>query len=549
MPNNQYNPHRDLKKLDAVTTRELHLLCTKLYDEVISAEEMARLNFLLTESRAARQVYLSYVTLHRRMLASTGKDRQANIEVLRRHLANALSEDGEEGLDELLVATGSKDTGSGLPKRGVEGAHRRSLFPWAIAASLLLGTSIWWAWPTKGTNSPSGLAKITEKTEAGDADSRRIDKPASVARLSYVSRSARWKELDTPFTHSANVLVGSELSLAEGRVELTYDTGTKLLLIGPAEFLVTSTGGKLRRGGLVASVTEAGHGFTIETPDGKVVDLGTEFGVAVDDFGLSEVSVFQGKVEAYPHGNRNPRKKFELTKGHGLQWSQEGVTPLAADLRRFATSLIDHGEDRGGGLSIIDQFRQKSLRPQKWKSLGGVHTSPVGLELNGGGSPGSRPYLISTDQYDPALGPITVTCDFYFADAESAESASLSILTRSADHRGSAPAPWDGMLASCVRCSFGASLDSRRGVLRSAVKMESDRESTSITGGRFHSVSPHTLYRIVMRDDGVNVSLTVSTRDDPSAKESITSRSLFRGKSNFVALEGSPSATIVVDQH
>ena len=43
-----------------------------------------------------------------------------------------------------------------------------------------------------------------------------------------------------------------------------------------------------RRGELVARVPEAGHGFTIETPHGKVVDLGTEFGVVVDDFGLGD---------------------------------------------------------------------------------------------------------------------------------------------------------------------------------------------------------------------------------------------------------------------
>ena len=87
---------------------------------------------------------------------------------------------------------------------------------------------------------------------------------------------------------------------SRGEIRLTYDTGVELRLLAPAEFVVGAAGGSLRRGGLRAVVPEKGRGFTIETPNGKVVDLGTEFGVAVDDFGVSEVSVFQGIVDMFP---------------------------------------------------------------------------------------------------------------------------------------------------------------------------------------------------------------------------------------------------------
>jgi hypothetical protein len=341
------------------------------------------------------------------------------------------------------------------------------------------------------------------------------------------------------------------LALTEGEIELTYGTGTKILLVGPAEFVVDAAGGKLHRGGLVASVTEAGHGFTIETPNGKIVDLGTEFGVAVDDFGFSEVSVFHGKVEAFPLGSRSQGKKFELTKGHGLQWNENDLIPLEADLRRFATSVVDLKS--GGGPadvdgSLVDRFHTAALDGQKWKSHGDVRTTTTGLKLTGGEDSGNRPYLISAEQFDPAQGPITVTCDFRFADRESANSTSLSILTRSADVRGIALPPWSGTLAFCARCSYGSDSESGEGILRAGVKMESDRELTSISGRGFLSPAPGTPYRVVMRDDGINISFTLSQRDQPSTSQTVTCRSLFRGQSNYVALEGSSLGATLIER-
>ena len=42
------------------------------------------------------------------------------------------------------------------------------------------------------------------------------------------------------------------------------------------------------------------RGFTVLTPHNKVVDLGTEFGLAVDEAGAATVRVFTGEVQAFP---------------------------------------------------------------------------------------------------------------------------------------------------------------------------------------------------------------------------------------------------------
>ena len=148
-------------------------------------------------------------------------------------------------------------------------------------------------------------------SRTGVADPQRL-----VAEVTYVSNSAIWQNPNGSYAIASHVRSGQTLTLERGQIELTYLSGAKLLLTGPTEFLVQPAGGKLRRGELVARVPEAGHGFTIETPHGKVVDLGTEFGVVVDDFGVSQVSVFEGKVETFPTGTiRSTRDKIELTSG------------------------------------------------------------------------------------------------------------------------------------------------------------------------------------------------------------------------------------------
>ena len=52
----------------------------------------------------------------------------------------------------------------------------------------------------------------------------------------------------------------------------------------------------LGSGRLTASVPKPAHGFTVKTPVANVVDLGTEFGVAVSPTGETDVQTFQGTV-------------------------------------------------------------------------------------------------------------------------------------------------------------------------------------------------------------------------------------------------------------
>jgi FecR-like protein len=95
---------------------------------------------------------------------------------------------------------------------------------------------------------------------------------------------------------------GTVLKIERGLAEFKFQCGAQIILEGPSEVhLLSSRSARLVSGKLTASVPAEAVGFEILSPHGKVVDLGTEFGVRSGN-GLTEVYVFKGKVEAHPAG-------------------------------------------------------------------------------------------------------------------------------------------------------------------------------------------------------------------------------------------------------
>jgi hypothetical protein len=158
-----------------------------------------------------------------------------------------------------------------------------------------------------------------------------LPKPRSV----FVGRitsmvDCKWSDVSTGVLNGDHVPLGHKYALASGLMEITYETGAKIILQGPATYEVGSgSGGYLSVGKLTAKV-ESGEWrveskspnlqiskspssslstlhsplFTIKTPTATVTDLGTEFGVEVNKSGATSAYVFRGavKVHATAHG-------------------------------------------------------------------------------------------------------------------------------------------------------------------------------------------------------------------------------------------------------
>lgn len=100
-----------------------------------------------------------------------------------------------------------------------------------------------------------------------------------------------------------SIVPKGSLQLESGSLQVEFFGGATLVMEGPGKLEILSASeafchsGKLR-----ASVPPAARGFVIDTPNGKVVDLGTEFGLEVGDAGFPEVHVFEGEVEVHDSG-------------------------------------------------------------------------------------------------------------------------------------------------------------------------------------------------------------------------------------------------------
>ncbi len=112
----------------------------------------------------------------------------------------------------------------------------------------------------------------------------------------------RWAGTDRV---SRDVALGSTYRLASGLLEITYTTGSKVILKGPVTYTVESTNGGFLRVGKLTSKVEgvAAKGFVVRTPVAIVTDLGTEFGVAVDEKGGTMSHVFRGAIRVERTGS------------------------------------------------------------------------------------------------------------------------------------------------------------------------------------------------------------------------------------------------------
>jgi hypothetical protein len=108
----------------------------------------------------------------------------------------------------------------------------------------------------------------------------------------------KWNDSNANAVRGATVSLGNKYALSSGLIEITYNTGAKVILKGPATYKVESTnGGHLSAGKLTGKVEVAkAKGFAVRTPTAIVTDLGTEFGVEVDQQGRTTSHVFRGSV-------------------------------------------------------------------------------------------------------------------------------------------------------------------------------------------------------------------------------------------------------------
>ena len=318
-------------ELSAAQMAELTALVEALLDERITSDDAARLDQYIRRDEAARWVYVQYANLYAGLRWDRGSRRDPHADNEPPHVATPVSAPIQGFLGDTTPGTLSLFAGSWalayliatvtLGLGLLIGSLTPVSDPIPIAHKRLSPAES----PRQPDAAPVGL--ITGMVDCQFAEGSRFRVQGSGRRgdgselPSPAGRGAGGEGVagsQSPIPHPQSLVhLGDTFALASGLMEITYDTGAKVILQGPVTYEVESkAGGFLSLGKLSARVEKKVESsspqslipnpsslstnhyplFTIKTPTATVTDLGTEFGVEVSKEGLTTSHVFRGAV-------------------------------------------------------------------------------------------------------------------------------------------------------------------------------------------------------------------------------------------------------------
>jgi hypothetical protein len=305
---------------------ELLELLEALCDGEITAAEHDRLQSRLAADAAARQLYFDYVDL--RLLlrqwqrASSGEQRSA-----------VADEPDAVPLPPVVIQTSPVFH---VPTTTFFSPLGSFVFSYAAAAVIVgVGLLVGWAHQVS-------IPRLDRREIVGAGQQPVPTNFHPEPDVVFVGRvtglfDCQWADSKTGTILYAYVPSGRRYALASGLMEITYDSGARVILQGPCTYQVQSrTSGYLSLGQLMARVEKKEEGgtrkgednrkvpigtqqarienpsspsptsrFVVHTPTAIVTDLSTEFGVKVEKSGASQAYVFRGKVEIRVAGGDN----------------------------------------------------------------------------------------------------------------------------------------------------------------------------------------------------------------------------------------------------
>jgi hypothetical protein len=254
------------------------LYCSGLIDET----GLVRLEAILLGSERARRDFVAYLHHHAEIHFAIRAGRAADSVLTR--LSSAAGRRGPRRL-----ASWRRPWRSVARSRRWLGAAVIVALVTVLAAAIRLGAPLAasrWGSSAAAKSSTAGSAAVTRSSTA------------NVAWL-VNAQDCRWMDKDQ--TPGRDMRPGKTLRLERGLAEIEFDRGARIILQGPAGLdLLSGSAARLLYGTLTARVPAQARGFTVLSPGGRVVDLGTEFGLSVNEAGATTVRVFKGEVEAFP---------------------------------------------------------------------------------------------------------------------------------------------------------------------------------------------------------------------------------------------------------
>lgn len=164
--------------------------------------------------------------------------------------------------------------------------------------------------------------------------------------------NAEWAEINYPMVNGIRLETSfTPLTLKKGIAKIEFDNNAVLVIESPAQFeLMAEDQVKLNYGKLYAVIPTEAVGFTVNTHNAKIIDLGTEFAVITDYDRTTELHVMKGETSLIA-GDKN-RKRFQVFTGmaKSIMGPDEIVQDIACNQLKFvrqinsADNLIWRGE-------------------------------------------------------------------------------------------------------------------------------------------------------------------------------------------------------------
>jgi hypothetical protein len=210
------------------------------------------------------------------------------------------------------------------------GGPIRAADRWSTAAALLVSYAVfygaffsllWSLRPQPVERNPRQAAELAKLTAESIAQ--------GVATL-VECNDCQWEDGEPPAAVGGRITSALPLRLRSGQAILRFDSGAEVGVMGPVEARATSSGNiRLTRGRLAAHVPARAFGFTVETASARLVDLGTDFNVEVDETGETKMVVSRGAVEVAAAPQDATRQKVaeapaRITAGQSITISPSG---------------------------------------------------------------------------------------------------------------------------------------------------------------------------------------------------------------------------------
>ncbi len=320
---------------------ELLRLLSALCDSELGDAQHARLGELLEADPECRRQYLEYLDLHARLLTHPHHPASQTPSPSERPTL------AEEQLRP-MPAPVSSTARTGRPRRFPE-LLRYALVSVATLAASLLAQVYWWH-------------PRTPEVAVAPAPAP----PQYVATLMQAA-DCLWEDWTDARRVGARLPPG-ELRLRRGLARIHFDSGPDLIVEGPAILRIDSgTEATVLRGKVVFKGDEVGTPFGLHTPSSSLLDIGTEYAVAVGVQGDEEVHVFDGEVQRTPAGA--PEAEAELLKaGEARRYAGAPAAPgqpTALDPARFVRQLSGPAQppaDPLAGLLAYEGFDYRDPR-------------------------------------------------------------------------------------------------------------------------------------------------------------------------------------------